>query len=130
MTSLIKSTQYAQSWMVFFDITTSDGWNTVSRQGPPYPGAADGGLHVIGPIPVYDKLAATGDDSGHRLRGVMPGLYQLLHNSSFLPINQFSSAIVSSGLSGRTVLIAPVGGSTNNNWHGGVIALDVTGPWR
>ena len=130
MTSVSKSIPYSNSWMVFIEGMGTNEQRIVSRQGPSYPGAVDGGLHVIGPIPAFDKHGATGDDTGHRLRGIMPGLYQPLHNGEFLPVGQFTQSVVSSGLGGRAVLIAPVGAPLDTLTHGGVVALDVTGPWR
>ena len=109
-------------------ITFVDNMSMASRFGPNYPGAIDNGLHIHGPLLTLERTGTlSGVDTTQRLRGHTPGVYQILHNSN-MP-NTYSMVSGISGLSGRSLLLAPVAFPASNE-HGATVAVDITGPWR
>lgn len=63
-------------------------------------------------------------DSGSVARGVLPGIYSPIHDSSYLTDGTIISSI--SGLQGRDLLIKRL--YSSNSYAS--MAIDITGPWR
>lgn len=123
MAQVASSARMCHGW-----VSLSDNQNMASRYGPTYPGAVDGGLHVFGPVPVFEWSGGlSGYDTTARLRGQVPGFYQTLHNANMPGTFGTSSSLV--GLSGRKILLAPVAFPSGAD-NGTSVAVDITGPWR
>lgn len=88
---------------------TSSG---LGYQGQTYPSPVDNGLHLW-PVEAFDSTSVA--------RGLMPGLWNPIHNSDTAHATLFDSV---TGLSGITIKTNRTGGTNY------CAAFDLTGPWR
>jgi len=104
---------YTQLGTAITSARYSHGKNTgLGVGGQTYPAPVDNGLHLW-PVECWESTTLA--------RGMMPGLWNPVHNSD-TPHGSFIDTIA--GLTGRTIRVNTTG---NTSYE---VAFDITGPWR
>ena len=104
---------YTQLGTAITNARYSHGKNVgLGNGGQTYPAPVDNGLHLW-PVECWESTTLA--------RGMMPGLWNPVHNSD-TPHGSFIDAIA--GLTGRTIRVNMTGSTSHK------AAFDITGPWR
>lgn len=100
------------------DLGVTASWGR--QPGYPYPNPADGAMLVV-PVVVSSVGPALTQ------RGLMPGLYQPLHQQHVPHRGEYRDT---GELGGRTLLAVSTGHQNSLDANTGRVMLDITGPWR